>query len=62
MGTAEFFDPKINRLFKVQIWRMNIDARGVKRYEVKFQDRDIPFTWIEESELRNISLTVEPNK
>ena len=62
IGTAEFFDSKINRLFKVQIWRMNIDAIGIKRYEVKFRDRAMSSTWIEASQLRNVSISVKYNK
>ena len=62
IGTAEFFDSKINRLFKVQIWNMNIDTAGVKRYEVKFRDKAMSSTWVEASQLRNISISVKPNK
>jgi len=57
IGTAGFFDSTINRSFKVEIWHINIDATGIKRYEVKFQDRDTSSIWLKESKLRNVSIT-----
>lgn len=55
--SIEFFDSTINRSFKVEIWHMNIVATGIKKYEVKFQDRGTSSIWLEESKLRNISIT-----